>query len=64
MIVESAVATIINKELNAINGVYLNNKQTHQLDTRQVCLSDNEYHISIDKIAQSIDIFAKKSNFV
>ena len=32
----------------------------HQLDTRQVCLSDNEYHISIDKIAQSFDIFTKK----
>ena len=60
MIVESAVATTINKKQNAINGVYLNKWRTHQLETRQVCLSDNEYHISIDKFAQSIDIFTKK----
>ena len=60
MIVESAVATTINKKQNAINGVYLNNQRTHQLDTQQVCLSDNEHHISLDKIAQSIDIFTKK----
>ena len=64
MIVESAVVTTINKKKNAINGVYLNNQRTHQLDTRQVFLSDNEYHTSIDKIAQSIDTFTKSYNFV
>ena len=47
--------TTINKKQYAINGVYLINVRTHQLDTRNVCISGNEYHIIIDKIAQYID---------
>ena len=59
MIVESAVATTINEKKYAINGVYLNNLRTLQLYTWQVCLFDNEYHMSMYKIAQSIDVFIK-----
>ena len=54
----------INKKQYAINGVYLKDLRKHQLDTWQVCIADNKYHISIAKIAQFIDIFSNKFKFL